>query len=243
MKKHKLTLLVLSVILAGCTSSSFETESNSSELPRQRAEVMFEFNQLPSTASETAEKAGAIVYGTVQAVETSSKNAIITTSVSFEVEEVLKGSIEPGTTIIVKTEDGAMRRSELRKGYTGALKEAADAHSQSGKLDTKLEDDALIVQLLPYGGLFTPDTKEVLCLAKIGTEEDKTYGITHGAYCRQIEVNEGELADLYDIKESMLDLGFEELEATDPSLIPQNLYEEIPITRNLEQIREMYDLE
>lgn len=242
-KRSILVTLMTTLLLTGCKGLNAHADTAYARIPREESGLMFELTQLPSTAPETAEYADTIVYGTVRSVETTSWNALISTSLEFEVEQVLKGNVEQGSTITVKSNNGAMLQSELRKGYSGVIKEAAEAHSQSGKLDTELEDDCLVVQLLPYGGLFTSGTKEVLCLEEHDMEEGKIYTAILGKCCRQIEVNDGELADLYDIKVSMGDLGFDKLRACDPALMPDNLFEQIPVTRNLEQIREMYELD
>lgn len=231
------------MLFASCATAT-ETDQNAyANLPREESSVIFEFDPMPSTAQETSDAADAIVYGSVLSVSATSNNVIISTSIEFSVEKSLKGDIEPGDVIIIKTNDGAMLRSELRRGYTGALKNAADRVNK--KQDTKLssEEDALVVQLMPYGGLFTPGTREVLCLGHRDEAEKNMYYIAHGAYCRQIELADGEFADISEVKDSMEKMGFSELKAPDPALMPENLSEKVEEKYSLEQIEAMYGLQ
>lgn len=245
MKKVNITsLFVLCVFISSCSIGFNSGQDSYANLPREWSPAIFEFSPLPSTAQETSESADLIVIGTVLSVSSTSTNAIISTSIEFIIEDVLKGDVEIGETVIIETNDGAMRKSDLRQGYTGVLENASNnvEKNRSALKSFEDNDDPLVIQLMPYGGLYTPGTREVLCLSHRDDSENNVFSVKHGAYCRQIEMAEGEFADLNDVIQSMENLGYSELEAPDPALIPDDLPEKVVTTRDLDELKVMYGL-
>lgn len=239
----------LSAVLAACSAASAqEVDPAIFELPREEAGVEIDYALMPQTAEEMAEKSDAIVCGRVKQVDTTSENSMIVTWVTFEVEDVLKGDLEPGETIQMMTGDGILRKSEIRKGYTGALKELADSvekkaeNQEAASENADQQEDSWIVQTMPYGSLFREGTREVICLRVHGDEESPEYHVAHGEFSRLIEVEPGQFIDLSQMNSAMKNLGFDSLEAVDPALIPENFSEEVTDKMTLEQIQEQYGL-
>ena len=250
MKKIRvLVSLAICAVLASCTSPG-DTSGTSPDIdlaayaaiPREKFPAMFDFVPFPQTPSETAADSDLIVLGTVKNVETTSVDAILCTYLDFEVESVLKGDIKTGDLIRIEAFEGAMRKSEIRNGYTGALKNAAD-HTRQKNENTSTEDDydPLLVQLLPYGGLYQTGTKEVFCIDVVEKDDQILYAMSYGPSDRYVEVSPGVFASFQDQVEAMKERGFSDLEAVDPILMPADLSEDLEETVTLDQIREYTD--